>query len=189
MSGDSMIFGDRYPRDDLSEPHYGVGVEYELIFWHESVNLRVQSEKQNMNRRDVVLAALAAGGQGSSYPPAQVQKLFFLIDREAASGVGGPHFNFAPYDYGPFDSAVYDTLDALERSGMVEKIQPGKYRRYRLTKMGHERGMDALRSIDQSTAKYFADAAAWVNSLSFQQLVSAIYKHYPEMKARSIFQG
>ena len=36
-----------------------------------------------------------------------VQKLLFLLDREAAEIVGGPHFRFVPYNYGPFDKGVY----------------------------------------------------------------------------------
>jgi len=57
-----------------------------------------------MDRGDLVLAALAAGGVGASYSPVQVQKLLFLIDREAANLVDGPHFSFRPYDYGPFEA-------------------------------------------------------------------------------------
>lgn len=32
-------------------------------------------------------------------------------------------------------------------------------------------------------------AATWVLSLTFQELVAAIYKRYPDMKANSIFRG
>ena len=52
-----------------------------------------------MDRRDYVLATLSAGGEHTSFSPAQVQKLFFLIDREIPQWVGGPHFRFEPYDY------------------------------------------------------------------------------------------
>ena len=42
-----------------------------------------------MDTRDLMLSARAAGGPNAIYNPVQVQKLLFLIDREAASLVGG----------------------------------------------------------------------------------------------------
>src|SRR5207248_1751684 len=75
--------------------------------------------EKHMERHNLVLAALAAGGENASYWPVQVQKLLFLIDREASALVGGPHFDFKPYDYGPFDRAVYVELDALSAQGFV----------------------------------------------------------------------
>jgi hypothetical protein len=50
-------------------------------------------------------------------PGSKVQKLLFLIDREIPRLVGGPHFNFQSYDFGPFDRDVYDTLEALAAQG------------------------------------------------------------------------
>jgi hypothetical protein len=38
-----------------------------------------------MNRSEIVLAGLAAAGENATFTPVQVQKLFFLLDREAAS--------------------------------------------------------------------------------------------------------
>jgi uncharacterized protein len=47
-----------------------------------------------MDRQDLVLAALAAAGGNATFAPVQIQKFFFLIDREGAHLFGGPHFNF-----------------------------------------------------------------------------------------------
>ena len=66
-----------------------------------------------MERKSLMVAALAAGGENASFTPVQVQKLFFLIDREASHFVDGPHFSFKPYDYGPFDREVYAELERL----------------------------------------------------------------------------
>lgn len=142
-----------------------------------------------MDRKVYVTATLAAGGRGVTFPPAQVQKLFFLVDREIPNAVGGPHFSFAPYDYGPFDKAVYDVLDCLEGEGKVTITSSGKYRRYGLTESGWAAGTEALTHIRPEAKKFLEDAAQWVNKLGFADLVSAIYKRYPEMKERSIFQG
>ena len=45
-----------------------------------------------MTRSEILLAGLAAGGENATYTPVQVQKLFFLLDREASVALGGPFF-------------------------------------------------------------------------------------------------
>jgi hypothetical protein len=70
------------------------------------------------HRQEVMLAALAAES-GSVFAPVQVQKLFFLLDQNIASDLGGKQFAFEPYDYGPYDRTVYSELEALSRRGLV----------------------------------------------------------------------
>lgn len=142
-----------------------------------------------MNRDDIVLAALAAGGAGASYSPVQVQKLFFLIDREASSLVGGPYFAFAPYDYGPFDSSVYLALDMLRMKGAAAILNSGSYRRYMLTEDGYKAGAAKLNDLAPHVRTYLQELADWVRTLSFNQLVAAIYNRYPDMKVNSVFEG
>ena len=139
------------------------------------------------SRRDVVLGALAAGGENATFSPVQIQKLFFLIDQKAASHLGGPHFAFRPYDYGPFDPAVYDQLNALSVEGKVNVIGSDRYRLYSLTSTGFQEGDRLLSSIPPEISEFLKKLTSWVRSLNFQQLVSAIYQAYPEMKANSIF--
>ena len=142
-----------------------------------------------MRRQSIVLAALASGSSGSELTPVQAQKLLFLIDRNTAHLIGGPHFHFTPYDYGPFDSAVYSDLDALSFKGDVEIVRNGRYRTYRLTPQGRAKGVRALQSLPSGAKEYFGHAKDWVKSLDFRDLVSAIYQTYPEMRAKSIFRG
>ena len=142
-----------------------------------------------MQRDGLVLAALAAGGEYATFTPVQVQKLFFLLDREAAHFLDGPHFNFAPYDYGPFDRAVYDTLDALAQRDLARVESTGRYRVYALSHTGFQMGAAALADLPQPVSNYISSVANWVRQLSFQQLVASIYKRYPEMKVNSVFRG
>ena len=73
-----------------------------------------------MERDQLVLAAMAAGGENATFSPAQIQNLFFLIDRKAAPAMGGPHFAFRPYDDGPFDHAAYATLNTPTAQAAME---------------------------------------------------------------------
>lgn len=140
-----------------------------------------------MNRSQIVLAALAAGGQNAGFKPVQVQKLFFLLDREGKHLLNGPHFDFRPYDYGPFDREVYDEIDALEAQGLVEVLSSGRYRMYILSQSGLEEGQKTLTEMTENARTYVSQVAKWVRELSFEQLVAAIYKRYPDMKVNSVF--
>jgi len=140
-------------------------------------------------RRNVILAALAAE-LGASFAPVQVQKLFFLLDENVADALGGRLFNFAPYHYGPFDADVYHELDVLQRAGYVDIRWHGPSagnRRYSLTPVGQTAGEAALADLPAGVRGYVGKLSAWVRSLSFAQLVGAIYKAYPAMRTNSVF--
>jgi uncharacterized protein len=92
-----------------------------------------------MTRSEILLAGLAAGGENATYTPVQVQKLFFLLDREAAAVLDGPHFDFQPYDYGPFDRDVYVGLENLSREDLAVVHNTGRYRLYLLSREGYQR--------------------------------------------------
>ena len=143
-----------------------------------------------MTKRDLVLAALASS-PGATYTPVQVQKLLFLLDKNISAFTDGPVFNFTPYDYGPFDSSVYSCLESHQTNGLAEvEISHGtRGRRYRLTADGQKAWEEILGRFSQDIAKYIGQLSAYVRSLSFAELVSAIYQAYPEMRARSVFRG
>jgi hypothetical protein len=139
-------------------------------------------------RDDVILAALAPA-RGAAHTPVQVQKLMFLLDEKLPGDLGGPHFHFQPYHYGPFDKAVYGTLDALAQNGLVEIVLgSGNWREYRLTAQGQARGETVLEGMEPRARDYMQRLSNFVRKLSFSELVSAIYKAYPQMRTRSVFQ-
>jgi hypothetical protein len=140
-----------------------------------------------LTRQELVPAALAAGGRNAVFSPAQVQKLFFLLDREAARWLNGPHFHFQPYDYGPFDRAVYDVLATLKSDKLVEIDHNGWYRTYSLTEDGFVEGGRALAQIEAPAAAYIEQVVTWVKARDFKSLVSAIYAKYPDMRVNSVF--
>lgn len=146
-------------------------------------------EGHAMRQHEIAAAAMASADPGALFGPAQIQKLMFLIDAELGQNIGGPFFNFVPYDYGPFDSAVYSALHRLSLEGLLDTDYTGRYRRYFLTDPGHAAGQQHLTQLDESARDFIARAARWVLEVSFSQLVSAVYERYPEMKVNSIFRS
>jgi uncharacterized protein len=139
-----------------------------------------------MKREDLLLAALSPA-KGDFYTPVQVQKLLFLLDREIPDLIGGQHFNFQPYNYGPFDKAVYMVLESLSLEGMVEINEDAGWKRYRLTPLGQEKGNGLFETLDGSAKNYITKVSDFVRRLPFTELVRSIYKAYPEMKVNSVF--
>ena len=141
-----------------------------------------------MERLELILAAMSPAGN-DSFSPVQVQKLFFLLDMNIAKQTAGPHFKFEPYDYGPFDKQVYLELGKLRDDGLVEIFEANQYgsRIYRLTNEGRRIGEEALCKLPEAVQKYICEVVKFIRSLSFAELVSAIYKSYPAMKVNSVF--
>jgi hypothetical protein len=141
-----------------------------------------------MDKREIILAGLAPA-KGAPHTPVQVQKLFFLIDRNISDLIGGPFFDFQPYNYGPFDKEVYLTLELLEFEGLVKITSERTWRTYMLTQEGQKIGDEILSKLPKKAQNFIINASKFVREHTFTQLVSAIYKAYPEMRQNSVFQG
>ena len=142
-----------------------------------------------MTRSEFVLAVLSTANR-HSFTPVQLQKMFFILDREIHDEIDGPLFAFEPYHYGPFDHEVYRELETLQNEEEVDcdKSLGSNYRTYATTEVGQERGEQLLKSLDESTQAYIAQVSEFVRDCSFAELVSVIYKEYPDMKENSVFQ-
>lgn len=140
-----------------------------------------------MNQREIILAGLTPA-KGAAHTPVQVQKMFFLLDRNITEALGGPFFNFQPYNYGPFDKTVYDVLEQLTVEDLVDIDLEYNWRTYKLTVQGQEEGENIFEALPEYIQGYIESVSVFVRSLSFTQLVRAIYKAYPEMKQNSVFQ-
>jgi hypothetical protein len=137
---------------------------------------------------EFVLSAMVPGG-GYQYTPVQMQKLLFLIDRQIPEHVGGPHFHFEPYHYGPFDRNVYNQLDQLSARGLVAIDYASAPRRFALTATGAAIGAAALERLPDPARDFINRTSHFVRTQSFSSLVSAIYKAFPDMKVNSVFQS
>ncbi len=139
-----------------------------------------------MTKRDLVLLALSPAA-GDVHSPVQVQKLIFLLDTELRSVMGGPHFRFKPYHYGPFDAAVYGVLNELASEGLVEVGFETPWRTYRLSDAGQKKGDALLKGLDPQVKKYISTVSGFVRGSTFVELLSAIYERYPAMAKKSVF--
>jgi uncharacterized protein YwgA len=140
-----------------------------------------------MEQKDLVLACLAAAG-GFSYQPVQIQKLIFLFQERTQKG---KIFDFIPFDYGPYDPAIYQRLEELSEAGIVNIIGSpfAKRRLYKLTPLGCEKAKIEFDKLLPKEQEYLIRLSEWVRSLSFAQLVGAIYNEYPAMRQNSVFKG
>ncbi|MCX5809505.1 MAG: hypothetical protein NTX36_09070 [Proteobacteria bacterium] len=142
-----------------------------------------------MDRKQIILASMSTGNC-DLYSPVQVQKLFFLIDKNITGAInnGSPFFNFEPYNYGPFDKTVYTTLEELAEEGFIEMVSQETWTSYKLSNKGQKAGEEILNSIASPVQEYIKNVSQFVRKLSFSELIRSIYKAYPEMKVNSAFQ-
>ncbi len=138
--------------------------------------------------RDEVLLVMLALAKGEALTPVQIQKSLFLADDKASDAFGSSRYRFEPYDYGPFDQQVYIDARALAREGLVEiGTDPRGWNTYSATVLGVNRAKTLQARLSSDQREMLGRILSLVRRLSFTELVSAIYKKYPKMRARSVF--
>jgi DNA-binding PadR family transcriptional regulator len=141
-------------------------------------------------RQEWLLMALALR-DGQPLTPAQIQKAMFLMSAEAPELVGQAFYNFIPYNYGPFDSNVYSDLDVMTQKGLVtaSTVSGRSWKVYAITPAGLDQASKAGETADPKGLEFLKRVVDWVASMSFPELVRAIYAKYPAYKANSVFTG
>jgi uncharacterized protein YwgA len=154
-------------------PGFGAGVE--------------RSYRLPLPREQIALVMLALA-KGETFTPVQIQKALFLAD-DKAGGAFSSRYEFKPYDYGPFDRRVYSDIEELANHGWAQiNQQPGaRWRTYSASEIGIELGQRYAERLGDEERSVLEKIAKLVRSLSFNELVSAIYKAYPSMRTRSVF--
>lgn len=139
------------------------------------------------DKLDVLLKIITAA-EGDPISPVQLQKVAFLVGEECKEFVPTPYYKFEPYDYGPFSAKLYQDAEILEERGLISiEVNPnGGWKEYRAT--FRSSGVDTS-SIHEQLAEYIETAVKWAMSLTFRELVSSIYHHYPKYRENSIFNG
>lgn len=131
-----------------------------------------------MKRQELILSCFDSV-QDKTLSPLQIQKLMFLISKKIGEISIEEEFDFIPYDFGPFDKKIYSDIDLLIDDGYIT-ILPGKVRQYKLVQnINNEVPHDLFEKIKE--------LAQFVKSCSFKQLLTAIYKEYPETSVNAIY--
>jgi uncharacterized phage-associated protein len=138
------------------------------------------------SRADWPLLALNAADDGV-LSPVQMQKVMFLLDKQARNLIEGDFYTFAAYNYGPFSQQIYTDLEWHAREGRIafDSSQGRGWSNYVITGPGEEHANEL--HMDADLWEYLVQIVRWAKSLRFSELVGAIYKAYPDYAKNSIF--
>jgi uncharacterized protein len=136
----------------------------------------------------------------------RLEKLLYLADRETdiQSSIIEP-LGFQPYNYGPFSRDVYEAVDILEKTGLIDEkrttdgsgldsleeadaspeVTDYAERRFNLTDNGRAvanllagKHPDAVKSLSKIKEQY--------GNMSLRQLIRYVYTRYPESAVNSL---
>jgi len=142
-----------------------------------------------MDKKDLLLMAVSAG-QETGLTPVQLQKALFLIGESKLPGLAPGYYEFEPYNYGPFQAGIYLDADELALEGHIaERPVAGRsWSVYYITPTGQQRAQQLESVCEPELAGYIKAVVEWVKSLSFVELLRAIYAQYPHFQKNSVFQ-
>ena len=142
-----------------------------------------------MEREDFLLMVVSEA-EGRPLTPVQLQKSLFLVSQKLKE-TPDPFYSFEPYHYGPFDADVYADADSLEKEGLLISVSStrGAWQETAITPNGLNKAQHLKKELSEPVVTYVHELVQWVQSLSFSDLVQAIYREYPEYRENSVFQS
>jgi len=139
-----------------------------------------------MTREDVVLL-LAAGATGPyDLDRFRLMKGCFLVEKLSERPGWEELFRFRAYDYGPFDPSVYSAREVLLSAGLLESDSTSRYGAVALTPSGQARVQQVEQDMGNEMADWIRSIGRWVTSRSFSNIVSIVYKRFPQYATRSV---
>ena len=141
-----------------------------------------------MKKKDWILIVLNCS-EDKSLSPVQLQKSLFLLKHMNPDAINNNFYNFIPYHYGPFCLNIYEDANSPKFNEMinvnVNAIE--RWNVYSITDKGTKYVDNLKKQIKPELYNYALKIVKWVKSKSFSQLISAIYKQFPEFKVNSVF--
>ena len=135
------------------------------------------------SREDILIAIIEAAGH-RGLDRLQLQKSMFLVGEEFNGKLPTNFYQFRPHSYGPFAPAVYSDVERLCDGPLVNVAYDSRNRpRYSLGPSVKSN----LPRLSEELASSVKDIVDWVTSMSFDELVRAIYYLYPEQRKNSQF--
>lgn len=141
-----------------------------------------------LTRQDWLLLALSKSPDGRM-SPVQIQKALFLFGQEAGDLLDTKFYSFKPYDYGPFDAAIYDDLRRMKNEGHVgEEWKPGRsWKNYMITKSGEAVALGLDKDGERRLTEFLGRIVGWVKARPFSDLLRSVYAAYPDFAVNSVF--
>ncbi len=134
-----------------------------------------------MNRKELILHVFSLVDD-KLLSPVQVQKLLFLVDDKVSKELNNAkYFNFTPYDFGPFDKEIYVELNSLISDGKIVIVNSGKTREYQLVETSRHP------NISEEINIKLKKLITFVKNCSFKELLTAIYRAYPETATNAVY--
>lgn len=163
---------------------------------------------------DLVLMLLATptkveSARGRVNGITRLEKLLYLVEKETSvkDSVTENQLNFKAYNYGPFSKDVYEAVELLEESGLLEEervvdgqtidsmedanvtgaVEADEYveRRFKLTEHGHLVA-NLLAQHHPSVSKQLSNIKDRYAARSLSGLIRYVYKTYPESARNSL---
>lgn len=143
-----------------------------------------------LTRQDWLLLALSKS-PGGTMSPVQIQKALFLFGQGAGDSIGTDFYSFHPYDYGPFDAAIYTDLRRVTNLGHIQGEWNASrcWKTYAITGSGRKAALALENDVDARLAEYLGRVVTWVRGKSFPDLLRSVYAAYPEFAVNSVFRS
>ena len=143
-----------------------------------------------LTRQDWLLIALSRS-PGGAMSPVQIQKALFLFGQEVGGSIGTKFYSFEPYDYGPFNAAIYADLRRMTGAGHVraEWSPERSWKSYTITGSGRNAALVLETDADTRLTEFLGRIVVWVKEQSFSDLLRSVYAAYPEFAVNSVFRG
>jgi len=118
--------------------------------------------------------------------PIQIMKAMFLLKKELSLS-DEEFYKFEPYLYGPCSFEIYSSLEKLEKEGFIEVVPSSfRWRYYKISKKERKYIEEIIGIIDKQILEKIKTVKQMVLSKSFIELLSYVYKKYPEYAKNSI---
>lgn len=177
------------------------------------------AERENVsveNGMDVVLVLLYAGGSKENKNEViigntRLDKLVFLIEKETDLKKYLHNFTFEAYNYGPYSSELFDSVQALVNAGLVKAETSNTHEYldeadryqveqqledssetskstavYSLTCDGEIVASELFNSLTQAEQSQISMIKKMFNSINLKRLLHYIYQKYPDSAVNSL---
>lgn len=120
----------------------------------------------------------------------RMQKAVFLLTQRGSND-WHELYNYRPYNWGPYSSALQQDVDFLQLAGQLE-VEPfagSRYGSYRTTPEGEDAADGVWATLSGVEQSFLRQVRSYVSAKSFHALLREVYAAYPEYATKSQFSG